>query len=124
MWLIRFHLLKTKDYNYINRKLKKCGFFCRKNPPILFIKSSVLYLLEKKSWRIISEKLWVNHIQLFKFYSNYKNNPELKNIFHYLADQRIIVYLWEEKKFNIEEIDNTSKFLKLTKAELSNIFKQ
>ena len=123
MWLIRFHLLQTKDYNYINRKLKKCGFFSRKIPSIIYIKAIILYLLEKKSWRIISEKLWVSHIQLFKFYSNYKNYPELENIFHYLADQRIIVYLWEEKKFNIEEIDNTLKFLKLTKTELSNIFK-
>lgn len=122
MWIIRFQKLQTKDYNYINRKLKKCWFITRKNPPILFIKALIYNLLEKKSWRFISTKIWINHILLFKFFSNYTKQPEIKEIFHYLADIRVIAYVWEKKNFNLNDIDNTDHFLKLTKNELDIIF--
>nr|MDD3720562.1 hypothetical protein [Candidatus Gracilibacteria bacterium] len=122
MWIIRFQNLKTKDYNYINRKLQKLGFFTRKLSGIVFIKASIYHIIEKKSWRDISTKLGVNHIQLFKFYSNYKNSNELLEIFHYLSDNKVIAYIGDNKRFNLNDIDNNEEFLKLTKKQITNIF--
>ncbi|MDD3302589.1 MAG: hypothetical protein PHN31_03460 [Candidatus Gracilibacteria bacterium] len=123
MWIIRFHKLQTKDYNYINRKLKKCGFYSRKHSPILFIKAISYNIIEKKSWRNISQKIGINHIILYKFYTNHIKTLEINEIFHYLIDTRIIAFIGEKKSFNLEEIDNTTNFLQLTKKELESIFK-
>jgi hypothetical protein len=122
MWIIRFQKLQTKDYNYINRKLANLWFYTRKLSWVLLIKASIYHIIEKKSWRCISNKLWVNHIQLFKFYSNYNNTLEFKEIFHYLIDNKVLAYITDNKSFNLNEIDNTDYFLKLTKNQIEIIF--
>ncbi len=122
MWIIRFQKLQTKDYNYINRKLANLWFYTRKLSWVLLIKASIYHIIEKKSWRCISNKLWVNHIQLFKFYSNYNNSLEFKEIFHYLIDTKVLAYIPDNKSFNLNDIDNTNEFLKLTKNQLEIIF--
>ncbi len=122
MWIIRFQKLKTKDYNYINRKLANLWFFTRKLSWVLLIKASIYHIIEKKSWRCISTKLWVNHIQLFKFYSNHKNTPEFREIFHYLTDSKVLAFIPDNKSFIISDIDNNIEFLKLTKNQIEIIF--
>lgn len=122
MWIIRFQKFKTKDYNYINRKLANLWFFTRKLSWVLLIKASIYHIIEKKSWRNISNKLWVNHIQLFKFYSNYKNTIEFKEIFHYLINNKVLAYIPDNMSFNLNDIDNNDEFIKLTKKQLETIF--
>jgi len=122
MWIIRFQKLKTKDYNYINRKLANLWFFTRKLSWVLLIKASIYHIIEKKSWRCISSKLGVNHIQLFKFYSNHKNTPEFKEIFHYLIDSKVLAFIPDNKSFILSDIDNNIEFLKLTKNQIEIIF--
>jgi hypothetical protein len=122
MWIIRFQKLKPKDYNYINRKLANLWFFTRKLSWVLLIKASIYHIIEKKSWRCISNKLWVNHIQLFKFYSNHKKTNEFKEIFHYLSDNKVLAFIPDNKSFILNDIDNNSDFLKLTKNQIEIIF--
>ncbi|NDK08237.1 hypothetical protein EOM39_03225 [Candidatus Gracilibacteria bacterium] len=122
MWIIRFQKLKTKDYNYINRKLANLGFFTRKLSGVLLIKASIYHIIEKKSWRCISTKLCVNHIQLFKFYSNYKDTKEFIEIFHYLIDNKVMAFIPDNRSFILSEIDNNNEYIKLTKNELGIIF--
>lgn len=122
MWIIRFQNLKTKDYNYINRKLANLWFYTRKLSWVLLIKASIYHIIEKKSWRSISCKLWVNHIQLFKFYSHYNNTLEFKEIFHYLSDNKVLAYIPDNKSFNLSDLDNNEEFIKLTKKQIEIIF--
>lgn len=61
---------------------------------------------------------------LHNFYSNYYNNDEIKKIFHYFAESRIIVYIANTKTFSNKDLDNSEYFYKLTIRELENIFKQ
>jgi hypothetical protein len=122
MWIIRFQKLKTKDYNYINRKLTNLWFFTRKLSGVLLIKASIYHIIEKRSWRNISNKLWVNHIQLFKFYSTYKNTKEFNEIFHYLINSKVLAYIPDNKSYILSDIDNNPEFIKLTKNQIEIIF--
>lgn len=122
MWIIRLNKLTTKEYNQVSRTLIKLWFHTRKTSWITYIKALLFHILQQKSWRNISLLLNCNYIALHSFYSKYKNSPEIKKIFHTFAEARIIVFIEENKHFTNNELDNSDKFLKLTKSKLNNIF--
>lgn len=77
--------------------------------------------LQKKSWRSISVLLNCNHIAIHSFYSNYGNNEEINKMFHYFAEQKVIVFIADTKSFTNDDIDNKNLFLKLTLDRLTSI---
>lgn len=121
MWIIRFHKIKPRDYNYVARELKKAGFIPRKITPILFIKAAIYHKLQKKSWRNTAERLNTRHVYLFNFYKNIQDSNVLDTIFHKFADRRIIVYVGNTKTFTEHDLDNSQDFLQLTKQQLQSI---
>lgn len=121
MWIIRFHLIKPAHYNLVARYCKKQWFFPRRIPSIIFVKSFISHVLEKKSWRTISSQYNLHHIQLYNFYIKHKNNQDFQKILHTFAKARIIVFIEEKNQFNNHELDNSSELLKLTLKELDII---
>ncbi len=121
MWIIRFHKLESKDYNFASRALKKMWFSPRKISPICFIKALFFHELQKKSWRAIWNLLWVNYIVLYNFYNKNYDNPLIKKIFYYFLETRIIVFVWEKKSFSNKELDSSYDFYLLTKKEIDKI---
>ena len=63
-----------------------------------------------------------SHIPLHSFYSNHFKKEEIKKIFHYFAEAKVIVYIGNSKYFSTEEIDNNNTFYKLTLDEIESIF--
>ncbi|RKW22388.1 hypothetical protein D8B46_05495 [Candidatus Gracilibacteria bacterium] len=122
MWIIRLHKLESKDYNYIKRVFEKIGFSPRKTATIVFVKALFLHLLQKKSWRNIATELNCSYLSIFSFYSIYRENIELKNIFKYFARRRIIVFVGKVKYFSNEDLEQSEEFFKLTIRELKSIF--
>lgn len=121
MWIIRFQKLESKDYNYISRRLLKAWFKARKLSPILFIKALIYNKLQKKSWRQISDILWVNHIVLFNFYKTYFVSPEVKEIFNHLAKNKVIIYFWDNRIIKKSDLEIDNNFLLETLRELENL---
>ena len=122
MWIIRLHKLESKDYNYIKRVFEKIWFSPRKTATIVFVKALFLHLLQKKSWRTIATELNCSYLSIFSFYSIYRENIELKNIFKYFARRRIIVFVGKVKYFSNEDLEQSEEFFKLTIRELKSIF--
>jgi len=122
MWIIRFQHITPAQYNLVSRYCKKQGFFPRQTSAIVFVKASIIHLLQKKSWRNISTQFWVSHIQLHSFYSKHKQNSDFLKIFHAFARARIIVFTGNNKQFNNDQLENSNEFLKLTLAQLDTIF--
>ena len=121
MWILRFHLLQTKDYNKIARICKKYGFLPRQHSPVIFAKALLLYATQKKSWRMIGRELGVNHIWLYKFYEFSKESDCLREIFHVFIDARIALYVGDKKHIEREFLDNSEEVLELTKGVLRNM---
>ncbi len=96
-------------------------FFPRKISPICFVKALFFNMLQKKSWRAIWNLVWTNHIALYNFYEKYKKDEEIKKIFHYFSEARVIVFIGEKKSFSEVELDNSKEFYLLTKKEIENI---
>jgi hypothetical protein len=124
MWIIRWQLLDTSDYNFITRELKKNNFIPRKIPPILFVKASIIHICQKKSWRKIASEYNTNHIYLYNFYQNFKNSKSLEIILHRFIDKRILLYIDEKKHFNSLFLDNNIEIIKLTKDTLGDTLKR
>lgn len=99
------------------------GFYPRSITPIIFVKAMFFHSLQKKSWRSIWVLLATNHVALHSFYSNYHNRKEIKKIFHYFAEAKVIVFIGDSKQFSIDEIDNKDIFYKLTIDKLESIFR-
>lgn len=121
MWIIRFHKLKTSDYNFITRECKKGDFLPRKLSPILYAKAMVLFLCKKKSWRQIGEELGTSHIYFFHFYQKYEKSEMLSRILTHLADSRVALYIGEKHSFTVDELDNSDELLVLTKSKLKSM---
>lgn len=123
MWLIRFHKLEPRDYNMISRQLEKAWFSSRKISPIIFIKSSIEHIINKKSWRQIANPLPYSHIPLYNFYHKFKNTHEFSQILFTLANRRIILNIKGKKQLSEDEINNSNELLELTLEALNNIVK-
>lgn len=121
MWLIRFHKLEPRDYNMISRQLEKAWFSSRKISPIIFIKSSIEHLINKKSWRQISNNLPYSHIPLYNFYNKFKKSPEFLKILFTLVQRRIILNIEGKKQISEHEINNSPEVLELTLSTLKDI---
>lgn len=124
MWIIRINKITTKHYNQIKRAFNKIWFYPRSIAPIIFIKALLYNYLEKRSWRNIAWKLNCNYIALYNFYTNYNKKEEIYKIFHTFVEDRIIVFIGENKSFSYDDLNNSDKYLKLTLNELNNIFKE
>lgn len=105
MRIIRFDKLETKDHNYIKRHLHKAWFNPKKIAPAIFVKSCIIHIFQKKSWRHISKNFGLNHIVLYNFYNCYKENIEFENILVKLIENWIILYLDDLKNFSVENIN-------------------
>ena len=121
MWLIRTHKLQPKDYNYIKRVFDKIWFFPKRISWIIFVKALFFHILQKKSWRNIATILNCSHLAIYNFFSNYKKYDEIKEIFFYFSDRRIIVFIEDKKTFSNDDLDNNDDFLEGTKKELEEI---
>ncbi|MDA9129122.1 hypothetical protein N9J72_01430 [Candidatus Gracilibacteria bacterium] len=124
MWILRFHLLQTKDYNKIARICKKYGFSPRQHSPIVFAKGLIIHETQKKSWRMIGRELGVNHIGLYKFHELARNSECLREIFHVFIESRMALYVGDNKHVEKDFLDNSREVLELTCRELGSIVKK
>lgn len=124
MWLIRFNKLESRDYNMISRQLEKAWFSGRKISPVIFIKSSIEHIFNKKSWRQISTQLPCSHLALYNFYNKFKNTPEFSKILFTLAHRRIILNIKGKKTLNQEDLLNNTQILELTLSRLADIVQE
>ncbi len=118
MWILRFHLLQTKDYNKIARICKKYGFLPRQNSPIIFAKASIIHMTQKTSWRLIARELGVSHISLYNFHEQSQKTPLLEEIFHVFISRRIALYIGDMRHIARGYLDNNKEIIALTKKEL------
>ncbi len=123
MWILRFHLLQTKDYNKISRICKKYGFMPRQNSPIIFAKASIMHMTQKISWRTIAREFGVSYISLYNFHEQAQKTLMLEEIFHVFIDRRITLYIGDIKHIERGYLDNNEEILKLTKKELLSMLK-
>jgi len=123
MWILRFHLLQTKDYNKIHRICKKYGFITRIHSPIVFTKAYIKYITQKISWRSLGREFWVDHAGLHKFYDFVEKNNLQSEIFHVFLESRAAVYIGGNRSFTIEELDNSLKIYSLTQKEFESILR-
>ena len=121
MWIIRLNYITTREYNLIARTFKKIGFFPKRIPPIVFIKSLFFHYLQKKSWRNISNNLNCNYIALYNFYSKYWKSEKIKEIFQIFWDRNIIIFIGNTLNFSNNNLNNDF-FRKLTKSEIEKLF--
>lgn len=105
----------------IKRQLAKSWFSSRKISPIIFIKSCILHIFQKKSWRLIAAWFPHSHIPLYNFYNTYKNTPEFKQILFTLAEHRIIVYIEGKNNVTEDDLNNNEQVLELTLQSLNYI---
>lgn len=118
MWIIRFQNIKSRDYNFISRLLKKSWFITKKIPEIVLVKWIIIHIFQKKSWRYIANSFWISHFALFNFFNFIKDREELNNILNEFIDRRILLYINENKQFTNSDLDNNEEILELTKREL------
>ena len=123
LWILRFHLLTSKDYNKIARICKKHGFLPRQHSPVIFAKAVMLHATQKKSWRMISRELGVNHIWLYKFYELSRKSECCSEIFHVFINSRVALYVGNMKHIEKDFLDNSDELLELTLEQLAGIVK-
>ena len=121
MWILRFHLLKTKQYNKINRICKKYGFITRSHSSITYAKASVKHMTQKTSWRTLAREYGVDHNSLYKFHNLSKNTPMLEEILHVFSDARIALYIGDMKHIDTHYLDNAQEVLDLTNRRLKSM---
>lgn len=121
MWILRFHLLQSKDYNKIERVCKKYGFISRSHSPIVYCKACIKYTTQKYSWRTLSKEFHIDHAALAKFYTQAKYSGLLQEIFHIFTDRKIALYIGKNKSITSEELDNSKEILELTQQEIMTI---
>lgn len=56
MWILRYHLIQTKDYNKISRICKKYGFIPKQHSSIIYAKAVVKHATQKTSWRALKNE--------------------------------------------------------------------
>lgn len=123
MWILRFHLLKPKDYNKVNRICHKYGFFPRKYACIIFAKASVKHITQKISWRTLAREFGIDHIQLYKFYENAQKSSMLSEIFHVFLESRSALYIGDIRHINNDFLDNNQDIIDLTQRTFESIVK-
>jgi hypothetical protein len=113
MWLLKFQNIKSSDYWKITRLCKKSGFFPKKFSATILVKWIITHILLKKSWRKISEIIWIPYLPIYQFYKKIENKPELKEMLKYFCEKKVISYIWNKKNItrdflNSKELVNIS----------------
>lgn len=121
MWILRFHLLESKDYNKITRICKKYGFSARKISPILLAKASVRHMTQTVSWRALAQEYCVSHLALYQFFEQARHTELLQEIFHVFIDRGISLYIGEKKHISPEDLTNITPLQVLTREQLVTI---
>ncbi len=121
MWLIRFHLVETRDYNKIDRLLKNLDGIPQRVSSMLLIKWTIIHLLEKKSWRRIAEQLSIPYLTLYYFFNKIKATQVFRDILLYLIDRRILLCIWEEKNITNHYLQGDA-IIEISKNELETLF--
>lgn len=121
MWIIRFHLLQSKDYNKIQRICKKYGFVPRKTSQIVFAKASLLHHTQKKSWRSLASQFAIDHAALYRFDKFSKTSPMLEEIFHVFLDSKIALYIGDNKTIDTYTLNNSEDIYILTKKQFKSM---
>ena len=106
MWLIRFHLIETRDYNYVNRICRKMGIAPKRASDIVLIKAILLHIFQKKSWRTVALEVGISHVTAFQFYNEIKNKNELHDVLSYFIERRIILSILHEKNITREYLES------------------
>ncbi len=105
----------------ISRQLEKAWFSSRKISPIIFIKSTIEHIFQKKSWRKIANPLPYSHIPLYNFYNKFKNHQEFHEILFTLVNRRVIVNIKGKKQVSEYDLNNSHEVLELTLQTLNDI---
>lgn len=105
MWLIRFHLIETRDYNRVERFCHVVDFSPRKLSGMVLVKGILLHVFQRKSWRQIGKELGVAHIPLYNFYTQFHTTESLHDLIIYFIERRIILSLLDERHVTREYLE-------------------
>lgn len=122
MWLIRLHLLKTKDYNKISRICKNAWLENNKYSFVLLVKWLCFHCLLNKPWRQISDLYKISYTTLYQFYNKTRSTDAFLKVFEYLCERKIILFI-EDKKIINEQIMNSEETRVETLKKLRRICK-
>ncbi len=106
MWLIRFHLIETRDYNYANRICRKMGIAPKRTSDIVLIKALLLHVFQKKSWRTVALEVGISHVTAFQFYNDVRDTAEFHEILSYFIERRIVLSILHEKNITREYLES------------------
>jgi hypothetical protein len=121
MWILRFHLLKSKDYNKISRICKKYGFVTRIHSPVVFAKAYIKYTTQKTSWRALSREFGIDYGQLHRFHDFVKFNHLEQQIFHVFLETRSALFIGNSRQFEVQLLDHSQEILALTQKQFASI---
>lgn len=124
MWIVRFHKLQTKDYNKITRLIKKSWFTTRRIAPIIYGKSLVRHVIQKRSLRNVVGEFSISHIALHKFIHFIQDKKEYEKIFHVFLEARTILYIDNPRSFTQHDLDNSEEIYILTTEVLKSILQR
>ncbi|MFZ2255858.1 MAG: hypothetical protein WAW59_08400 [Patescibacteria group bacterium] len=96
MWLLRFHLVETRDYNKIDRIVARTGYISHNLSTMVLVKGILLHVLQKKSWRQAGAELKVSYTALYQFAQFFESREEKKELLSYLIERKIALYIANE----------------------------
>lgn len=112
MWLIRFHLIETRDYNRVERFCYAVGFAPRKLSSMMLVKWLLLHVFQKKSWRQIGKELGTAHIPLYNFALQFESSSELHTLLEYCIERRIVLWIGDEWHISREYLESDEIVMK------------
>lgn len=118
MWILRFHLLSSKDYNKLGRICQKYGFVSRTHSVTVYAKASVKYMTGKYSWRTLSREFHIDHSALSKFYTFSRESGLLEEIFHVFLESRIALYIGDTQSISTYDLDHSQEIYELTQKQI------
>ena len=121
MWLLRWHLIETRDYNKIERIVSRAGYGHKNYSSMLLVKWILLHTLQNKSWRLVAWELRTSHVPLYQFSVHMKWTTEFRDIISYLISRRIVLYVSHERHITTDILSGETILLSSQK-ELERIF--
>ena len=106
MWLLRFHLIESRDYSRVERFCREVGFTPKKFSAMLLVKGAMLHIFQKKSWRQIGRELWVAHIPVYNFTTQMEWWVAFQNLLAYLIERRIVLWIGDERNITREYLES------------------
>lgn len=121
MWILRPHLLRSKDYNKLSRIFQKYGFKTRSHSPTVYAKALMKRVTLGTSWRSLESEFHIHHSALLRFYEYARESGMLREIFHTLIERRICLYIGQRQHISAADLDSSEEILQLTQAEFESI---